>query len=145
MDKTEIDKFILEEFGGVTKDFPWEKDPEYAVYRHADNRKWFAIQFFASKEQLLRLKPDDPILNDYDAGAKVLILDIKVEPEMIDDIIRDPGFLPAYHMNRTHWITIILDKRVDAFKIKALVEISYNLTAKKYSKNKINKGHKNEF
>lgn len=131
MSPSEVDKFILEEFGGVTKDFPWEKDPEYAVYRHTDNRKWFALQFFTSKAQLSRLKANDSILETYAPDAKIFILNVKVDPEMIGDITRDPGFFPAYHMNRQHWITIILDSHTDSTKTKALIEISYNLTMKK--------------
>lgn len=131
MSPSEVDKFILEEFGGVTKDFPWEKDPEYAVYRHTDNRKWFALQFFTSKAQLSRLKTADPILETYAPDAKIFILNVKVDPEMIGDITRAPGFFPAYHMNRQHWITIILDSHTDPTKTKALIEISYNLTMKK--------------
>lgn len=132
MNTNEIDKFILGNFGGVVKDCPWEDAPGYVVYRHGDNRKWFALKFEASKEQLLRLKNDDAAVNGYADGEMVEIVNVKVDAEMIPDVVKVTGFLPAFHMNRKHWVTILLDNEVDAARTKALVEMSYNLTARKY-------------
>ena len=129
----EFDKFILENFGGIVKDNPWEKEPNFTVFRHADNQKWIALRFCATKEQLSKLG-DDEILRGYADGEQIDIVNVKVEPEMIGDIVKLPGFLPAFHMNRQHWVTILLDAEVDAEKTKALVDISYNLTAKKIHK-----------
>ncbi len=132
MNTSELDKFILGNFGGVVKDCPWENESDFVVYRHGDNRKWFALKFEVSKEQLLRLKNDDAILNGYVDGEMVEVVNVKVDPEMIMDVVREAGFLPAFHMNRKHWVTILLDAEVDAARMKALVEMSYNLTARKY-------------
>lgn len=134
MSADELNEFILGNFGGVLKDCPWEDMPDFVVYRHGDNRKWFALKFEASKEQLLRLKNDDAILNDYADGEMVEIVNVKVDAEMIPDVVKVAGFLPAFHMNRKYWVTILLDNEVDATRVKALVEMSYNLTARKYRK-----------
>lgn len=40
------------------------------------------------------------------------------------------GILPAYHMNKEHWITILLDGTVSKEKICELIDISYELTGK---------------
>lgn len=136
MNTSELDKFILGSFGGVLSDRPWESEPEYVVYRHGDNRKWFAIRYFAKKEKLLTLKPDDGILAEYAEGANVEILGVKVDSEMVSDIVREAGFLPGYHMNRKYWVAVLVNERVDAAKVKALIEMSYDLTARKYRKTK---------
>ncbi len=132
MDTKEFDDFVLENFGGVVRDNPWEKEPEFTVFRHGDNRKWIALRFCATREQLLKLKPDDEIVRSYMDGALIDMINIKIDPEMVGDVTKMPGFLPAFHMSRRHWITIILDKDVDINKMKPLVEMSYNLTGKKY-------------
>ncbi len=132
MDTSDFDEFVLENFGGVVFDHPWESDPEFTVFRHGDNRKWFALRFFASKEQLLKLKSDDSILNTYGDGEKIDIVNIKIEPEMIPDMIKIPGVLLAFHMSRKHWISVLLDSDVEADKTKPLIEMSYNLTSKIY-------------
>lgn len=43
MNRTETEKFIHENFAGIIQDYPWTDTPEYTVFRHADNRKWFAL------------------------------------------------------------------------------------------------------
>ena len=42
MTKEELFAYIEREYG-VTPDYPWLDSPEGAVFRHADNRKWFAL------------------------------------------------------------------------------------------------------
>lgn len=39
------------------------------------------------------------------------------------------GVLPAYHMNKNHWITILLDGTLPIKNIQNLIEMSYDLTA----------------
>ncbi len=49
---------------------------------------------------------------------------------MIGSLRLSKGFLPAYHMNKEHWITILLDGSVEREKIKQLIDLSYELTEK---------------
>ena len=56
------------------------------------------------------------------------ILNVKCEPEMVATLISQKGLAPAYHMNKTHWITIILDGTVPDNEIYSLLDISYGLT-----------------
>ena len=119
------------EFGGVACDHPWEPSPTYTVYRHSDNKKWLALVFDATKEQLLRLKPEDNAVQEYVDGEKIDIVNLKLDPEMIDDVVKSPGIFPAFHMDRRHWITVLLNGTVDAKILWPLVEMSYILTMKK--------------
>lgn len=43
MNRSQTVAFIHENFAGIIQDWPWEDTPEYTVFRHADNRKWFAL------------------------------------------------------------------------------------------------------
>ena len=50
-----------------------------------------------------------------------------------DDIgfLRDiPGILPAYHMNKSNWISVVLDGTVPQKNIKQLIKASFDLTVK---------------
>ena len=58
--------------------------------------------------------------NSYD-GCN-FILDIELNENTYDYII------PAYHMNKEHWNTIIIDEKVDEYLVKELIEQSYQLT-----------------
>ncbi len=47
---------------------------------------------------------------------------------MIGSIIRENGIFPAYHMNKSNWITIALDGSADDEKVKWLVDMSFDAT-----------------
>ena len=53
----------------------------------------------------------------------------KVDPNY-SDILRNTYdyIIPAYHMNKEHWNTIIVDEKVDNNLVKELIEQSYQLT-----------------
>lgn len=46
----------------------------------------------------------------------------------------NPGFFPAYHMDKTHWITVALDGTVSDDDIMMLLDMSYELTLPKKRK-----------
>lgn len=106
-------------------EYLWAKTPDCAVLRHRDNRKWYAIIMDISKEKL-RMQGDEI----------VDILNVKCDPVMITSLLQSEGFFPAYHMNKTYWITILLDGTVSAEKITGLLDFSYDMTAKKKKQEK---------
>ena len=55
------------------------------------------------------------------------IMDVKCDPDMTNMIIQTYGFLPGYHMNKQHWITILLDGSVSEAKILDFLDMSYDL------------------
>lgn len=122
MYRSETEKFIHENFGGIIQDYPWEDSPEYTVFRHADNRKWFAL---ITKVKFSVL--------DIDKVGMVDIINLKCDPDLVEEIVWLPGILPAYHMNKRHWITVLLDGTVDQERMSSLIDMSYRLTAKKVS------------
>ena len=105
---------------GIVPDFPFATLPEVPVLRHTDNRKWFAL-FMALPRQKLRLEGE----------GEVDVVNLKCPPALSGSARLQPGILPAYHMNREHWITVLLDGSVPLEDILPLVDISYQLTAKK--------------
>lgn len=121
MNRTQLEAFIHENFANIIQDWPWEDTPDYSVFRHADNRKWFAL-LAKAKYQTLGL----------DLPGSVDFINLKSDPDLIEDILRNPGILPAYHMNKRHWVTIPLDNSCPADRIKSLVDLSYQLTQKQY-------------
>ena len=55
------------------------------------------------------------------------IIDVKCDPDMTNMIIQTYGFLPGYHMNKQHWITILLDGSVSEAKVLDFLDMSYDL------------------
>ena len=62
-------------------------------------------------------------------------VNIKVEPSKVDDLLQLPGFYPAYHMNKKHWVTAILDGTIEDETLKELLLKSRSLVTKKLSLN----------
>ena len=42
MDRIKFDKYITKVYG-VAAEYPWVSAPSFAVYRHSNNNKWFAV------------------------------------------------------------------------------------------------------
>lgn len=122
MTRRELEKYIAENYC-VEGDFPWADTPQYEVFRHSVNKKWFALIMNIPKNRLgLEVQGDIDIVN------------VKCDPLMMGSFRTETGFFPAYHMNKSHWITIALDGSAEDEKIRLLLDISYNATAPKIRK-----------
>lgn len=104
-------------------EYLWMNDPDAAVLRHTENRKWFAL--------LMRLPRRTLGLS---GEEKVDILNVKCDTLLVELLLQEPGFLPAYHMNKRSWITILLDGTVAFERILSLLEESYRATAAQRTK-----------
>ena len=113
MDRTELEQFIQDNYD-ITPDYPWIKEPNYKVFRHKSNRKWFALIMEIPKNKLGMQKTD-----------MLDVVNLKCNPILIGSLLKESGFFPAYHMNKEHWITIALDGSVADEKIEMLLDMSY--------------------
>ena len=101
----------------IDGDRPFADYPDVIVFRHTDNKKWFAAMMTIPKSKLGI--PDD---------SKIDIVNVKCAQEIIDSIWEEKGIYPAYHMNKKHWVTMVLDENTSDDTIKFLTNISYDLT-----------------
>lgn len=100
-------------------DYPWDGHDD-VVYRHEDNRKWFALLMRVRRDRLCSGGNDDI----------VSALNLKIPDPVLHDILtQEEGIIPSYHMNKRHWITVILDGTVDDDEVFDLIRISYMATA----------------
>ena len=117
------DKLIkcIQEQYGVEPEHLWEKFPNYIVFRHQGNRKWFGLVMDVPRSKL-----------GLDGDDRVDILNVKLDdPIMADELIRQPGYMKGYHISRGNWISILLDGTVSLDEICSLLEVSYLVTAQK--------------
>ena len=114
MDREDVFNYIKEKYH-TKPAYLWEKYPFYAALRTASN-KWYGIVMNVPKNKL-----------GLEGTQEIDILVVKCYPEMIGGLRKSKGFLPAYHMNKEHWITIVLDEKMDKDKIKFLIDQSYEL------------------
>ena len=111
----------------VSPEYPWSRYDTNAVFRHPENRKWFALVMDVDREKL-GLKGD----------GLVAVMNLKVDDMFFRDmIIREEGIMPAYHMNKQHWITVLLDGTVPREQVYDLLEMSFLATAPAKKKEKL--------
>lgn len=108
----------IEERYGSQPEHLWAKYPDYTVFRHPASRKWYAVFLIVSKGKL-----------GLEGTELVCVLDIKCSPLMIGSLLSESGFLPAYHMNKSNWISILIDGPVADDQIISLLEFSYDSVA----------------
>lgn len=119
-------KMLHEQFN-CEADYPFEGDFVTAVFRHPDSLKWFAIVMTVEAKKL-----------GIGAFGELDIVNMKCSAEDRDRLKGCENVLPAYHMNKKHWISIILDEQEDFDeKLLYLTQRSYELTAKKYPKKRV--------
>ena len=127
MNREELEAYILNHYS-TAPDYPWADMPRAAVFRHAGNRKWFALVMEVLRDKLGL------------AGTEMLdIVNFKCDPILIASLRGEPGIFPAYHMNKGYWITAALDGSVPAETIKLLLDVSYELTKPKLRRKPANR------
>ena len=114
MKKEEIFEYVQKQYGTIPE-YLWSKLPDSAVLRHK-NGKWYAVIMTVEKSKL-----------GLEGNDLVAIMDVKCDPEMTSMIIQTYGFLPGYHMNKQHWIIVLLDGSVSEAKTLDFLDMSYDL------------------
>ncbi|MBO5373994.1 MAG: MmcQ/YjbR family DNA-binding protein [Clostridia bacterium] len=122
MTRSELEGLIFDKFG-VTAEYPWERYPSYAVFRHKENRKWFAVIMTIPKARL-------GILSDGDID----VVNLKCGREIIDSMLSEGGVYPAYHMTKGQWVSALLDGCCSDENIEFILDVSHELTKKQKSR-----------
>lgn len=105
-------------------DYPFDEDMETAVLRHGDNRKWYALVMRISRRKF-----------GQNSDEMIDVVNLKLPVEMFGSFGESDGVFPAYHMNKFHWISVLLpDAREDV--VQFLVNASFEATKSRQKKAK---------
>ncbi len=107
--------YIKKKYNGVPEHI-FAKYPEYAVWRHTGG-KWYALAMETAANQIEGIR------------EKTVILNLKVNEKDLEELLKQDGIYPAFHMNRKHWITVTLNDTVDDEKLFELIQTSNHLTS----------------
>lgn len=119
MNREELEKYIFDTYG-VEGETPWLDEPTFKVFRHENNRKWFAIIMTIGKDKL-----------KLDEDGDIDVVNYKCDPYLIPVLRKENCIFPAYHMNKEHWLTASLDGSVSKENHQFLLDMSYELTGVK--------------
>ena len=123
MTKQEFFSYCLNIYG-TSPDCPFEVDFETAVFRHSGSRKWYAIVMRVSRRKF-----------GFDSDEVIDVVNLKLPTEMFSSFGAADGVYPAYHMNKLHWVSVLLPDASDDV-VQFLVNVSFEATK---SKTKLNK------
>ena len=105
-------------------DYPFDDWMESAVFRHADNKKWFAIVLSVSRRKF-----------GLDSDEVIDVVNLKLPTEMFGSFGAADGVYPAYHMNKLHWISVLLPDAPDDV-VQFLLNASFEATKSKIKQRK---------
>ena len=104
---------------GTSPDYPFDEDFETAVLRHGDTRKWYAIVMRVPRSKFGQ--GSDEVID---------VVNLKLPMEMFGSFGAADGVYPAYHMNKLHWISVLLpDAPADLTQF--LTSVSFEATKQK--------------
>ena len=108
-------------------EYLWRRYLDYAIFRHADNQKWFGLVMDVRRDKL-GLEGDE--ITD--------ILNVKLsDPLLVDLLVQQPGYRKGYHISRGNWVSILLDGSVPFEDICRWLDESYVTTASKEKRQKL--------
>lgn len=115
--RRDVFEYALDRFGSEPE-YLWLSSPDAAVLRRGDNARWYAVVMRVPRQKL-------GLAGEGDAD----VLDVKCDPLVIGSLLALPGFLPAWHMNKNHWISVLLEGEIAPEQLHELLELSYALAA----------------
>ena len=118
MTRDDFFRMVIDRFQ-INPDYPFAGDFINAVFRRKDNLKWFAIVMTVDAKKL-----------GIGAFGELDIVNLKCTDEDRERLADVENVLPAYHMNKKRWLTVILDEQEDFdTQLIDLVDKSYSLVA----------------
>lgn len=109
-----ITDLIIKKYNNIPE-FAWEKFPSYGIFRNPQNAKWYGLIMNINRNKL-------------DKNAKneeIEIINVKLDENEIQKLLLRNGFYKAYHMNKTNWVTIILDNTLRDEEIMQYIDKSH--------------------
>ncbi|MDO4543739.1 MAG: MmcQ/YjbR family DNA-binding protein [Clostridia bacterium] len=110
-----IIEYARERYGDELE-YLWDKLPDNAVLRRKDTGKWYAALLTVRREKLIK-----------GSSGAAEIIDLRISPDELEKIRDDRKYFAGYHMNKKHWLTIILDGEVPTCELLRRLNESYDL------------------
>jgi predicted DNA-binding protein (MmcQ/YjbR family) len=117
MNRQDVFQWVKQQYGRVP-DYPWMDTN--AVLRHAENKKWYGLIMDVPEKRL-----------GLPGNEEVEVLNVKCDPILMGSLRTKRGFLPAYHMNKDSWISIVLRDVELNEEIRNVIALSYEMTKPK--------------
>ena len=116
MTREELADYLADTYG-VGGEHLFARYPDFMVFRHRGNRKWFAVIMDIPGRHL-----------GLEGSGEISVVNLKCDTRLIGAFREETGIFPGWHMNKAHWLTVALDGSVDDEKLRFLADMSHKLT-----------------
>lgn len=104
---------------GDEPEYLWPKFPDTAILRRRNSEKWYAIFMNVERKKLGA------------AGkGKVEVLDVRADPVELPMLVDGVRVFPGWHMNKKHWVSVLLDGTMPFEEVCEYLEESWHLANK---------------
>ena len=121
-----MDEYTKEKYGIEPEQLPFNHE-DYAIYRHSDSGKWFAVFIVKSRSEFGL---------EGDGDAEILSVKIR-DPLLADLLTQQPGYLRGYPSSKWNWVSILLDGTVPLEDVCRWLDESYSATTSKAKNQKV--------
>ena len=116
MNRQDLAAYLTDTYD-TTGEYLFARYTNFQVFRHAGNRKWFAVLMDIPRKNL-----------KLPGKGEISVVNLKCDTRLIGSFRMEPGIFPGWHMNKAHWLSVALEADVQDEKIQLWVDISYELT-----------------
>ncbi len=116
--REQVFQYVKKKYGSEIE-YLWSKFPNYAVFRHEDNKKWYGLVMNVPENKL-----------GLDGEDDVDLLNVKLDDWLLRDLlIQQDGYFIGYHIGKGNWMSVLLDGTVPFPEICRWIDTSYRVTA----------------
>ena len=108
-----VSKYIFDKYNSHPC-FLWSENHGFGGFKKEKN-KWYGIIMNINISKLTK--------GEYE----VEVMNLKVSKEELPKLLEKENYYEAYHMNKKHWVSIVLDGKVDDKEIFKLIDESYDM------------------
>lgn len=124
--REQLETYAKAKYKVESEQLPFSRE-DYAIFRHTDSGKWFAVFIVKSRSEFGL---------DGDGDTEIVSLKIR-DPLLADMLVQQPGYLQGYPSKKWNWISVVLDGTIPFDVICQWLEESYNATMSKEKNQKV--------
>ena len=118
--RDQLDRYVEEKYRIDPELLPFSHE-NYAIYRHKDTGRWFAV-FIVKDRQVFGLPG---------SGDKEIVSFKIKDPVLTDLLAQQPGYLRGYPSSKWNWLSAVLDGTITFEDICRWINMSYEATKAK--------------
>ena len=111
---------------GDQPDHPFDRYPDFTSYRVQG--KWYALLMQIERKKL-DLSGED--WEQEELAQLITIVNVKVRPDQMPQLLAKPGIYPSYHMSKKSWVSLVLDEDLSDQEVLDLLARSRRLATPK--------------